>query len=460
MSTKAEWAELFESVHGRKPSPQEFLDAKAADFDTSALIAQAASVDAPAKEPATEETPVGQVVADTEKVAQEDDIADVAETAEDAVAEQASNESPFGTAAFSEAPAQQPTPQFDSSMFEKASIPTTQGFGAVPNPAPSSADKPVFNLILPIVAIALSVIFAILSWFVSPAWLFIILTVLALALAMVSLIFSLKSSKKLLSIIATAVAGVMLLVSIGGLIFQISQNSNDNAGSSKTSKVADKDDEDDDSDSKSNSKGDSKSGSKSDSKGDSTDVNDYIDKNTKLDWNESKFKKLKVGKDSAKSIMKTYGKASDAQMSGDDLSMTYSGKDYSEHVYLTFKKQYDGTFILSHASGNFPTDAVQTDDSYKSDWTKEQFDALNKGDYSNPSNGTKLEDILKDHPKASNAEYTISTVREGEFKKELSVSYNDFKAEDGKLKSVYLSFDTTEGGDTFYLTYKSGPDGD
>ena len=448
MSTKAEWAELFESVHGRKPSPQEFLDAKAADFDTSALIAQAASVDAPAKEPATEEAPAAQVVSDTEEVAQEDDIADVAETVEDAVAEQASNESPFGTAAFSEAPAQQPTPQFDSSMFEKASIPTTQGFGAVPNPAPSSADKPVFNLILPIVAIALSVIFAILSWFVSPAWLFIILTVLALALAVVSLIFSLKSSKKLLSIIATAVAGVMLFVSIGGLIFQISQNSNDNAGSSKTSKVADKDDEDDDSD------------SKSDSKGDSTDVNDYIDKNAKFDWNESKFKKLKAGKDSAKSIMKTYGKASDAQMSGDDLSMTYSGKDYSEHVYLTFKKQYDGTFILSHASGNFPTDAVQTDDSYKSDWTKEQFDALNKGDYSNPSNGTKLEDILKDHPKASNAEYTISTVREGEFKKELSVSYNDFKAEDGKLKSVYLSFDTTEDGDTFYLTYKSGPDGD
>lgn len=95
MSTKAEWAELFESVHGRKPSPQEFLDAKAADFDTSALIAQAASVDAPAKEPATEEAPAAQVVSDTEEVAQEDDIADVAETVEDAVAEQASNESPL-----------------------------------------------------------------------------------------------------------------------------------------------------------------------------------------------------------------------------------------------------------------------------------------------------------------------------------------------------------------------------
>ena len=191
------------------------------------------------------------------------------------------------------------------------------------------------------------------------------------------------------------------------------------------------------------------SDSNSDSKGDSTDVNDYIDKNTKLDWNESKFKKLKVGKDSAKSIMKTYCKPSDAQMSGDDLNMTYYGKDYSDSVYLTFKKQYDGTFILSHASGNFPTDAVQTDDSYKSDWTKEQFDALNKGDYSNPSNGTKLEGILKDHPKASDADYTISTVREDEFKKELTVFYNDFKSEDGKLKTVYLLFDTTEDGDTF-----------
>ena len=158
---------------------------------------------------------------------------------------------------------------------------------------------------------------------------------------------------------------------------------------------------------------------------------------------------MKAGKDSAKSIMKTYCKASDAQMSGDDLNMTYSGKDYSESVYLTFKKQYDGTFILSHASGNFPTDAVQTDDSYKSDWTKEQFDALNKGDYSNPSNGTKLEGILKDHPKASDADYTISTVREDEFKKELTVFYNDFKSEDGKLKTVYLLFDTTEDGDTF-----------
>ena len=453
MSTKAEWAELFESVHGRKPSPQEFLDAKAADFDTSALAAQAASVEAPANEPVTEAVATEPVA--TEEVTEQDDIADVAETAEDAVAEQASSESPFGTAAFSEAPAQQPTPQFDSSMFEKAPISSAQGFGTVPNPAAAgSADNPLFNLILPIVAIALSVIFAILAWFVSPAWVFIILTVLAVAVAVVSLVFSLKSSKKLLSIIATGVAGLMLFVSIGGLIFQISQNaSNNNTSSSKTSKVADKDDDDAD-------KKDDDSDSKSDSKGDSTDVNDYIDKNAKFDWNESKFKKLKAGKDTVKSIVKTYGKASDAEVSGDELKLTYSGKDYGESVYLNFKKQYDGTFILSYASGRFPQDKVEVDKSYKSDWTKEQFDALNKGDYTDPSNGTKLEDVVKDHPKASSAEYTISTSRQGEFTKEMTISYSDYKAEDGKLKSVYLSFDTKEGEDTFYLTYKSGPDED
>ena len=452
MSTKAEWAELFESVHGRKPSPQEFLDAKAADFDTSALTAQTASVEAPANEPVAEAVATEPVT--TEEVTEQDDIADVAETAEDAVAEQASSESPVGAAAFSEAPVQQPTPQFDSSMFEKAPISSAQGFGTVPNPAAAgSADKPLFNLILPIVAIALSLIFAILAWFVSPAWVFIILTVLAVAVAVVSLVFSLKSSKKLLSIIATGVAGLMLFVSIGGLIFQISQNASNNTSSSKTSKVADKDDDDAD-------KKDDNSDSKSDSKGDSTDVNDYIDKNAKFDWNESKFKKLKAGKDTVKSIVKTYGKASDAEVSGDELKLTYSGKDYGESVYLTFTKQYDGTFILSYASGRFPQDKVEVDKSYKSDWTKEQFDALNKGDYTDPSNGTKLEDVVKDHPKASSAEYTISTSRQGEFTKEMTISYSDYKAEDGKLKSVYLSFDTKEGEDTFYLTYKSGPDED
>ncbi len=51
-----------------------------------------------------------------------------------------------------------------------------------------------------------------------------------------------------------------------------------------------------------------------------------LTKNAKFDWNESKFKKLKAGKDTVKSIVKTYGKASDAEVSGDELKLTYSGK--------------------------------------------------------------------------------------------------------------------------------------
>ena len=86
------------------------MDAKAADFDTSALTAQVASVQEPANEPVAEEVPAEQ--------------ADVAETAKGAVTEQACSESPFGAESFSEAPVQQPTPQFDSSMFEKGYIPT------------------------------------------------------------------------------------------------------------------------------------------------------------------------------------------------------------------------------------------------------------------------------------------------------------------------------------------------
>ncbi|MFR2192662.1 MAG: hypothetical protein ACLS5G_06910 [Streptococcus sp.] len=88
---------------------------------------------------------------------------------------------------------------------------------------------------------------------------------------------------------------------------------------------------------------------------------------------------VESGKDTVKSIVKTYGKASDAEMSGDEMKLNYSGKDYGESVYLNFKKQYDGTFILSYASGRFPQDKVEVDKSYKADWTKEQFDALNKG---------------------------------------------------------------------------------
>ena len=369
----------------------------------------------------------------------------MAETAEDAVAEQASSESLVGAEAFSAAPVQQPTPQFDSSMFEKAPISSAQGFGTVPNPAAAgSADKPLFNLILPIVAIALSVIFAILAWFVSPAWLFIILTVLAVAAAVVSLVFSLKSSKKLLSIIATGVAGLMLFVSIGGLIFQISQNAGDNTSSSKTSKVADKDDDD-------ANKKDDDSDSKSDSKGDNTDVNDYIDKNAKFDWNESKFKKLKAGKDTVKSIIKTYGKASDAQISGDERKLNYSGNNY---VRLTFEKK-DVVYVLKSASATFDYDKVKEVDDYHSNWTKDDYEKLSVGTQADLLKGTRLSEVVEKHPEASFTYHEMTQTEQGDFTQSVSLSYRDYNPESGKVDAVRLTFDYDKRENKYFLTDKS-----
>lgn len=42
------------------------------------------------------------------------------------------------------------------------------------------------------------------------------------------------------------------------------------------------------------------------------------------------------------------------------------------------------------------------------------------------------------------------------FKKELTVFYNDFKSEDGKLKTVHLTFDYDKRENEYFLTDKSG----
>ncbi len=107
----------------------------------------------------------------TEEVTEQDDIADVAETAEDAVAEQAKQWITIWNSSLLRSTQQQPTPQFwFKHVWEKAPISISSRIWTVPNPAAvGSADKPLFNLILPIVAIA-PVIFAVLAWFVGPAW--------------------------------------------------------------------------------------------------------------------------------------------------------------------------------------------------------------------------------------------------------------------------------------------------
>ena len=49
-----------------------------------------------------------------------------------------------------------------------------------------------------------------------------------------------------------------------------------------------------------------------------------------------------------------------------------------ESVYLNFRNNMT-VHLSCHMLGRFPQDKVEVDRSYKADWTKEQFDALNKG---------------------------------------------------------------------------------
>lgn len=436
MSNKEKWADLFETVNGRKPTPQEFMDAKAKDFDASDLEAAVKTQEVAAEEVSAEAEVQGVGIGET--VADQAAIDSVAESAEDAVAEEPHEDSTSQPEQVSEASVSQPVPAAPQASLDTAN----NGLGAQVTHS-GRPDNQLFNLILPIVALVLGVISAILAW-VLPAWIFILLTFVSVGLAVASLIMSLKSNKKLLSIIATAVTGFMVFVAIGGLIFQIASSTT--VGSSQVSQISDDDDDDTSSD--------------SDVKGDSNNVNDYIDKNASFDWDEKKFQKLKVEEDTVKSIIKTYGKASDAQMSGDSLTLRYEGNDYSQHVSLSFEKQYDGTFVLSSAMGSFSQDYVEVDRDYKSDWTQEQYDALKEGDYKDATSGTKLDDVLKDHPKAESATFSINSFRKGEFSKSLHVTYSDYNQESGKLDYVSLSFEYVDKEDAFYLDSKYGADKD
>ncbi|MGT2906593.1 hypothetical protein [Streptococcus dentiloxodontae] len=450
MATKEEWSHLFEAVTGRKPTPQEFMEAKAANFDTTALSAQlnggAANLqqnqttmpnqeptasdfaDAVAEEPIvdvqTPSAPVqGQIPDGSEQqaafqnqnfAAPEQNLAGQQPVADSAQVNQFAANNQFAqTGQFQ----QQPPQQFQQ---------------------PNNVKSLWLGKILPIAAIVIGVIFSALAWFAAPAVLYVIFAFLALAVAIVALIFNINGKDKVLSIVAASVTGVLFLLSIGGLIYQNSQASaSDSRAQVSTSKNSSKSKNTD---------------------GDSNNVNDYIDSSYKFDWNEKQFTKLKVEEDTVSDIMKSHGKASDAEMSGDELTLQYKGANYDEDVTLYFEKQHDGIFVLTSASAHFKQDLVEEDSNYKSDWTKEQYDALKEGDYSDPTSGTKLSDVLKDHPKAYTVNYSIQTSEKGEFEKSLSLSYSDYDAEESKLQYVSLSFDYVKDEDAYYLTYKSSSD--
>lgn len=304
-------------------------------------------------------------------------------------------------------------------------------------------------IVLPIISFVVSVITLILAWFAPLPIIYVIIAFLGLIYAIVGLIVNIQR-KKVLSIIALVLASLIFLVSGLAVFVRQAQNNPNPTEQTESKKSDEKDDTDvDDDDSK-----------------DSTDVKDYIADSSdfKFKWTKSKFTDLKFSSysnkngDSLKSVVKKFGKGSNATISGDKLSLEYEkGEGNSrKSVHLTFTKQrkHNGKFILSDGYISFtPKDIkIVSEKSYKSDWTQADVDALTVGDSSTGKSGTNLNEILKKHGNPTEAKETILNYGDG-FKKSLEILYNSYSS-DGGSKLGYVSLNFVQQNDDYLLTYK------
>ncbi|MGT2833295.1 hypothetical protein [Streptococcus halotolerans] len=395
MATKEEWVRLFETVVGRKPTSDEFMAAKEGGFDPSQMLRIAGFHQ-------------GQGDSETATSVQNKRV----ETTK----------------------SQQSVTDFDWQVPEASQV---------TNEPMQSAGK--LGIILAIVSLVLSLSLLLAAWLTPFVVIFLVLSVLNLSFAGVVLFLNLKKSGKLLSIVATVVAGLVLLSSLGALMFHHYQEKQLAALDQRNSQEMNKDDALDHSD-----KGD---------EADSTDVNDYIDKKASFAWTEKDFTALTfAGYDnkegtSLKEIIKNHGKANDAEVSGNALTLTYksgSGVNRKE-TRLRFEKQYDGRFILSSGSAYGISEAVKLNHNYKSNWTKAEYDKLMQGDYETGKGGSKWSHIQKKYGDPKDAFVHLSNYGDG-VSKMLNVTYSDYDSEDGKLSYVTLDFIENDG--EYYLVQK------
>lgn len=453
MNNKEAWVKQFETLTGRKPTAKEFAKAKETDFDLEQLTAsinanqanaQASDVGVSPETAATENAqamnqanltedakasqPQGVPAGQTEQAPQGQMAIPSQQMPNDLSQQPPVGQMPQGHE--SQGAFDQPQTFFQQSYFQQPAF-----SGAQPG---QNRSNQVLDLILPIVSLVLSVLFAAFS-FTVVAPVFLGLSVLGLIFAIVLLILNLKG-KKLMSIIAGAVALLAVLISVLGLIVSNSRHSvsKSDSSSSVTS---------------------TKGGGKV--KDNSTDVNDYMDKNYKFEWKQDDVSDLKVESDTVADVVKKHGKATEAEISGDELTLRYEDKskedeDTDQGVTVFFEKEHGGTWVISYIEGTFEADDIDISDSYKSDWTKADFDALKVGDGETGAGGASWSDVKSKHAKPSAAYYTVRTYSADELEKGLTIEYEDFDADDSHAQSISLEFTTTDDGDTYHLSYKYG----
>lgn len=465
MNNSKEWVDQFEQLTGRKPTAAEFSLGKESGFDTTQLpallgleqapspqeqtdvaVAQSDShleptqedAQAPAESPMPEEaTDLGQMMEAPSPV-QPTDVEQPVE-AQPAAGFQAVNPQAM--------PGQEqlsPQGQPVQPGYQNQAFPGYQQAGFAGQAATPKKGSPVLTLVLPIVVMVLAVLFAILS-FTKLGLVFAILSFLTVVGAVVLVILSIKSKKSILSFVALGVSVLALLVSVGGAV--VSSINNDTESSS--SRVQDSDDDDSDSDSDSDSS----------VPDDSTDISDYSDNNYDFDWEQDDIDEQKVEKATVSEVIDEHGMATEARIDSDTLYLDYNaGSDYDDdNVSLAFEKEHDGTWVLSYVVGTFTATDIDTQgESYTSDWSKSDFDALAVGDISTGENGATWDSIKDKHGKPSEAKYEISKYDTDPATKELQVSYEDYDAPDDKAQDVSLHFVLQSDGKTYKLGYKYG----
>ena len=402
MATKEEWVRHFEDVNGRKPSPEEFMEAKKEGF----VIASEVPTDQVSEQ--VEAQRVGSSEA-TEEVSADS----VADTQSD------------------EAPKQMPALNLEKEQ-EKETPKTSQIPLENPYYKPKVTKNNAFvNIALPIIILVLGILFVILSWTLPIGFVFTFLAFFLIILAIVTLVLSLKSTRKALSIIALVMSIIFFMTSLAGAGYQAVKYVMNHADQFEADLRY--------------------------------RANKYIDKDYQFDWTEDQFKELKVGTLTLDEVLDAHGKATDAEYSDayeegkpDLLDLTYrkENTDGDNFVHLTFKSK-DGTYILEHASADFGYDKVKEVSDYQSNWTKEDYDKLTVGTQADLLKGTRLSDVVSNHSEASFSTHELTQTDEGDLTQKVSLSFYDYSPDSGKLKTVHLTFDYDKRENEYFLTDKS-----
>lgn len=410
MATREEWVRHFEDVNGRKPSPEEFMEAKKEGF----VIAS--------------EEPSAQVSEQVE--AQQVDSSEATEeVTADSVADTQPDEAQV--ALEEEAPKQMPELNMEKEQ-EKEAPKTSQIPLENPYYKPKVTKNNAFvNIALPIIILVLGILFVILSWTLPFGFIFTFLAFFLIILAIVTLVLSLKSTRKALSIIALVMSIIFFMTSLAGAGYQAVKYVMNHAEQFQS------------------------------------DGHDraylYIDENYKFDWTEDQFKELKVGTLTLDEVLDAHGKATDAEYSDayeedkpDLLDLTYrkENTDGNNYVRLTFE-QKDGVYVLKSASATFDYDKVKEVDDYHSNWTKDDYEKLSVGTQADLLKGTRLSEVVEKHPEASFTYHEMTQTEQGDLTQSVSLSYRDYNPESGKVDAVRLTFDYDKRENEYFLTDKS-----